>query len=277
MPTLIFDIETVPDYTLWTPPEPPPAPAPEPPATAEANGVAQPDIQPAKKSRSRKKAPATPAEDKEPFPPLYACKPVAIGYVLLDDNLAMTAGGCLGTSSYGLEERRMLTDWADLIGNTNGATLVTYNGRAFDVPVLALRAFRWGLPQHWYTKDVRYRYGEDSHVDLCDTLTEFGAVQKKGFSLDAMATVIGLPTKCEANGGKVLDMFKNGQIQQLESYCLTDAVKTAFIYMRYLLMRGRIGLADYQRAAKALLDTCVAANMHGVAFGCDPKRLLLQD
>ena len=65
----------------------------------------------------------------------------------------------------------MMSDFADFMGKWK-PHLVTWNGRGFDLPVLALRALRYGLPFGWYYRGdgYRYRYSEEGHLDLCDVL-----------------------------------------------------------------------------------------------------------
>ena len=65
--------------------------------------------------------------------------------------------------------------------------LVTFNGRAFDLPVIALRSLSHGVPLSWYYQErgVRYRYSEEGHMDLCDWLADHGATRSG--SLDAVA------------------------------------------------------------------------------------------
>ncbi len=302
MPTLIFDIETIPDYTLWSPPK-----AEEPGASPNPNGTlpgqlalvpgltttvaaATPpggpisfDIPAAgapKKRASRKKPPAlaadgTPIID-EPMPPLFACRPVAIGYTVFNDDMLLTNIGVVGTSTYGDDEPRMLRDFGGFINSMPDVNLVTFAGRTFDMPVLAMRAFRHGLQHSWYTEQHRNRYNAH-HLDIFDALTEHGAVQRKGYTLDAFAQAIGLPGKGDTDGGRVHRLFKDKQIEKLEAYCLADAVKTAFVFLRFQLMRGRISDLVYKQAAGYLLEVAKQRKMEGVVFGCDPKRLLLEE
>ncbi len=298
MPTLIFDIETIPDYTVWSPPkaeEPPPAPANPngvlpgqlaivPAAPAAAPGAALSfDIPPAGAPKPRKprarKAPAvaadgTPIAD-EPMPPLFACRPVAVGYTVLNDEMMLTNMGVVGTSVYGDDEPRMLRDLGGFIMSMPDVRLVTFSGRTFDMPVLAMRAFRHGVQHSWYTGQHRNRYNEH-HLDIFDALTEHGAVQRKGYTLDAFAQAIGLPGKGEMDGSRVHQMFKDKQIEKLESYCLSDAVKTTFVFLRFQLMRGVISDLVYKQSAGYLLEVAKQRKMEGVVFGCDPKRLLLE-
>ena len=65
------------------------------------------------------------------------------------------------------------------------ATLVSFNGRSFDIPVLEFCALHYGIaaPKHWKAgqQGNRYRYGT-SHIDLLDVLGNYGGATK-GFSL----------------------------------------------------------------------------------------------
>ncbi|MCY2964400.1 MAG: 3'-5' exonuclease, partial [Planctomycetota bacterium] len=57
-------------------------------------------------------------------------------------------------------------------------TLVTFNGRGYDVPLLELAAFRYGFPvPAWFNTEEkaydqsRNRYNSHAHLDLCDMLS----------------------------------------------------------------------------------------------------------
>lgn len=261
MSYLVLDIETVPDLKLWQPPKV----EESPPENAD------PDIKPAKKSRAKK----PPKSPEDVFPPLYAHKVVAVGFTQLDDDLGVQAIGCVGTQTYGDNERELLRALSGYAANIN-PVLVTFAGRTFDVPVLNLRAMHHGVPQAWYTRSHRHRYGDD-HVDVFDQLTEFGAVQRTGFGLDPMCALIGLPTKGDMNGSKVAAMIAEGKAAQVEGYCTCDTVKAAFLLMRIRLLRGAISLAQYQAAARALLERCAEMGLGGITFGANPTLLLLQE
>lgn len=251
MPFLIFDIETVPDLTLWTP-----------------AGAAPPtDIAPKRKPRARKT---------DEFPPLYAHRPIAVGFVHLDDNLDVLNMGVAGTTNFGDDERALLLAW-NAFADNNPSTLVSFNGRAFDMPVLSLRALRWGVSQGWYGGDYRKRYDEE-HIDLFDQLTEFGLVGRSGFSLDTFSQIIGLPAKGGMDGSKVAGLFAAGEAKKIEAYCLVDVAKTTFLFMRYQLMRGRITIDRYRTQATRFMHACSNAGLDGaIAFGGDTKRLFLEE
>ena len=56
-----------------------------------------------------------------------------------------------------------------------------------------------------------------------------------------------------------------------------DLVRTAFLFMRYQMVRGRLSLPQYQEAAKSLMQLCIERQLQGVLFGADEKRLLLTE
>jgi predicted PolB exonuclease-like 3'-5' exonuclease len=234
---LILDIETIPDRELFTPPEPP-------------------------------------AGVERPFPPLYACQPIVLGVMWLDQDLTCKR---IGTFGEGKDEAGMMSDFADFMGKWK-PHLVTWNGRGFDLPVLALRALRHGLPFGWYYRGAgyRYRYSEEGHLDLCDVLSDHGAARMT--SLDGAARVIGLPGKDGVDGSQVEGLFLAGQIESLRRYCLSDVAQTAFLFLRYRLVAGDIDRDHYRRAATALLAALEADGRFGrLLEGVERRRLLLEE
>ena len=79
-----------------------------------------------------------------------------------------------------------MADFADFMGKWR-PHVVTWNGRGFDLPVLALRALRFGLDFRWYYRGegYRYRFTEEGHLDLCDVISDHGAARMT--SLDGAA------------------------------------------------------------------------------------------
>lgn len=307
MSYLIFDIETIPDLSIWTPPaaDDPPAdpaaplvgqlglvaaaaPAPvglpgaPPPANAPSNlvgigggrgAIVIPPSGGPKPRKSRSKKPKVPGE--MPMPPRQACKVIAIGYTWLDLDGAVKQIGCASSRQFANDdEGAMLSAWNNFVRQER-PTIVTFNGRAFDVPVMSLRALRLGISQAWADKEYRHRYG-DQHMDLMDLLGEYGHVPRDGFSLDMLSQLIGLPGKNGVDSSKVYGLWQKGEHAKIEGYCMCDTVKTAFLLLRYLLMRGRLDTQQYQIAAKKLLDTSASMQLGGVTWGCDVKRLLLE-
>src|SRR6056297_2837782 len=62
---------------------------------------------------------------------------------------------------------------------------VTFNGRSFDIPIMEMSAFRYGIPlPTWFTgdgyKSPRNRFNANAHLDLQELLTNFGAARLNG-------------------------------------------------------------------------------------------------
>jgi hypothetical protein len=235
--TLILDIETIPDPDLYAPP------------------------------------PVAPGGDR-PFPPLYACRPVVIGVIWLDEELHCKRIGVIGE---GKSEAAMMVDFADFVAKFN-PRIVTWNGRSFDLPVLALRALRHGVDFAWYYRGdgYRYRFSEEGHLDLGDLIADFGAARMT--SLDAAARLCGLPGKVGVDGSQVEGLFHDGQMDALRRYCLSDVAQTAFVLFRYKLIAGDIDRDTYRKVAADLLATLETdGRFETLLGGTDRNRLLLSD
>jgi predicted PolB exonuclease-like 3'-5' exonuclease len=233
---LVLDIETIPDAELYSPAQPSPG-------------------------------------TERTFPPIFACKPVVIGVMWLDENLICKKTGTIGE---GKDEGGMLADFAEFMAKWE-PTLVTWNGRGFDLPVLMLRSLRYGVSAPWYYRKpgYRYRYSTDGHLDLCDVLSDHGATRMT--SLHGAARLIGLPGKDGVDGSQVEALYRTGQIEALRGYCLSDVAQTAFLFLRYRLLVGTLDRAAYTVAASNLLATIAAdARLTPLVDRIDRARLLLE-
>lgn len=209
-----------------------------------------------------------------PFPPIYAHKPIVIGVMWLDDTFTCKRIGIVGEDK---DEAGMIADFADFMAKWK-PTVVTWNGRAFDLPVLTLRALRHGVPVPWYyrERDYRYRYSDEGHLDLMDFLANHGAVRQ--LPLAGPARLIGLPGKEGIDGSQVEGLYHAGQIEALRQYCLSDVAQTAFLFLRTRLLVGVLDRDGYRRAAENLLaalatdDRCAR-----LVTLVDRARLLLED
>jgi hypothetical protein len=129
-------------------------------------------------------------------------------------------------------------------------TLVTFNGRGYDVPIMELAAYRYGLSvPAWFNVDSksfeqsRNRYNHDAHLDLQDLLTNFGAFRMSG-GLNLLASLINKPGKSGIDGSQVQDMYWNGQVEQINDYCRCDVLDTYFVFLRSRVLIGRLTLQE---------------------------------
>jgi len=132
-------------------------------------------------------------------------------------------------------------------------TLVSFNGRTFDIPLLELSAFRFGLSiPGWFNLEAktfeqhRNRYNLDAHFDLQELLTNFGSTRFTG-GLNLAANLLGKPGKMEVEGHMVQDMFEAGKLAEINDYCRCDVLDTYFVFVRTRVLLGEITLADEQR------------------------------
>lgn len=136
-------------------------------------------------------------------------------------------------------------------------TLVTFNGRGYDVPVLELAAFRYGisLPDWFNTQAPAYdqfrnRYNRTSHLDLMDLFSNFGAMRLTG-GLNLLANLIGKPGKSGVDGSQVQDMYDAGQVREINDYCRCDVLDTYFVFLRSRVLQGEISLSREQELVDA--------------------------
>lgn len=131
-------------------------------------------------------------------------------------------------------------------------TLVTFNGRGYDVPVLEYAAFRYGLSiPDWFNvsapayEQARNRYNRKAHCDLMDLFSNFGATRITG-GLNLLANLIGKPGKSGIDGSQVQDLYDAGQALDINNYCRCDVLDTYFVFLRSQVLIGRLSLAEEQ-------------------------------
>jgi len=131
-------------------------------------------------------------------------------------------------------------------------TLVTFNGRGYDLPVMELAAFRYGLSiPAWFNVDSksfeqsRNRYNHEAHLDLQDLLTSFGAFRMSG-GLNLLANLIDKPGKSGIDGSQVQNLYYEGHVDQINDYCRCDVLDTYFVFLRTRVLIGRLTLQEEQ-------------------------------
>ncbi len=194
--------------------------------------------------------PELPHGQEAPFPPIYAHQVIVVGCMWLDPSYRMMRLGVFAEES---DERGIIDSFSKFVDRHRPA-LVTYNGRTFDLPVLALRSLHHGVPMPWYYRErgLRYRYSEEGHIDLCDWLADHGAA--RAGSLDALARLIGLPGKIGVDGSQIEGLHRAGKLTEIQHYCLGDVVQTALLFLRFRLLQGVLDRDRYRAAVAEMTE-----------------------
>jgi len=214
---------------------------------------------------------AAPAEvERLPAAPHH--RVVVIGFLLLDAALEPRRLDALGN---GTDEALILARFAQMLEDRRPC-LVTFNGRGFDLPVIAARCLRHGVPLRRYYQPpaVRHRYTPEGHLDLMDYLADFGAT--KPSRLDVIARLCGMPGKIGVDGKDVGPLIRAERFEEVRSYCLSDVVQTAAIFLRVQFVRGELSREAYLRAMGRLLALVRSDDrLAAVAAAVNEPRLLL--
>src|SRR5512140_2811357 len=132
--------------------------------------------------------------------------------------------------------------------------LISWNGGGFDLPVLHYRGLIHGIqaPRYWDQgeddKDFKWnnyisRY-HARHLDLMDLLAMYTG--RANVLLDEVDTLVGFPGKLGMDGSQVWGAYLAGRLREIRSYCETDAANTYLMYLRFQLLRGALDSTQYQ-------------------------------
>lgn len=182
-------------------------------------------------------------------PPLHRI--VAISLAWLDPETGKLNLGSLGRSC--ADEKRQIEEFFDVLAKPKRAPrLVTWNGNAFDLPVLRYRAMLHGVAApFFYRTDGEWKYNNyhgryhDMHVDLMDVLAGYGASDRLG--LDLFARLQGLPGKTVTHGEDVHLHVLAGEDEVVRAYCELDALNTLLLYLLWAHHRGRLDGTSLRR------------------------------
>ena len=181
------------------------------------------------------------------FFPLSFHVPVSIAVGQVSEERILTAVETLDEENSD-EETIVRTFWERL--QRFRGTLVTFNGRNFDLPVLELHALKYGCPaERYFNGKARQRFIEEGHYDLYDFVTNFGVQRLKG-GFNLLARMIGLPGKMGIDGSMVQPLWEEGRLPEIHRYCRSDVIQTYFLFLRIELVRGRLTPEQYAHTLK---------------------------
>jgi predicted PolB exonuclease-like 3'-5' exonuclease len=151
------------------------------------------------------------------------------------------------TDRRGDEPRFLAETWERL----SGASLVTFHGKGFDLPVLELRSLKHAVAVPRWAPGERgglaaHRGGLEEHLDLKDLLTSGGTAVAA--PLDLYAKLVGLPGKEDVAGADVQTLYSAGQLDEIAAYCMTDVVQTWLLFLRWRVVEGSLTPDGYDES-----------------------------
>lgn len=251
IPTLVFDLETIPDAQGLR--------------RLNPSWADLPDDQVIEQALEARRE--THGHD---FLPLYQHRIVVIGCVFRDDQGFRVRA--LGQADD--PEATLISGFFKTIGHYT-PTLVSWNGSGFDLPVLHYRSLVHGVAaaRYWETgdDDREFRFNNylnryhSRHVDLMDVLAGYNA--RASAPLDSLARLCGFPGKLDMDGGQVWQAWQAGERESIRQYCETDVVNTWLLYCRWRLLKGELDAAAYAAELQLVRDTLAATpGAHWQAF-----------
>jgi hypothetical protein len=119
-------------------------------------------------------------------------------------------------------EREIITKFWNVIKGYQ--QFISFNGRGFDCPFILIRSAVHKIKP---TKDLMPNRYSDTHIDLLDHLTFFGASRRR-FSLDMWCRTFGIKSPKEEGitGYEVKDLFRSGRCLDIARYCVGDLKAT---------------------------------------------------
>lgn len=176
------------------------------------------------------------------FIPFTFQVPISLVIARVNSSFEFTGIKCLAWENGG--PKRIAEDFWNYWRQCGKPTFVTFNGRGFDIPMMEMMAFRYGIPvPEWFGPSGNYtprnRYNQTAHFDLFEYLGNFGSASING-GLNLSAKVLRKPGKIETHGDMVQNMFEQGEFRDIHAYCFCDVLDTYFVFLRCKVLAGEI-------------------------------------
>lgn len=132
------------------------------------------------------------------------------------------------------DERAAIKRVDELLG---GRRCVTFNGKGFDLPVLAMTAMRASFFECRNLTDAwaSHRFS-GSHIDVADVISGFGSAPR--VSLERLCEAAGIPVKTNGHGSDVAEMLRDQGRRAVERYCEEDVGSTLILFALVQAMRS---------------------------------------
>lgn len=244
IPTLVFDLETIPDAQGLRQLNP------EYDASMSDEHVIEAALQQRRETHGND------------FLPLHLHKVAVVGCVFRDDQ-----GFRVKTLGQADDPEPVLLNGFFKTIERYTPRLVSWNGSGFDLPVLHYRSLIHGIqaPRYWDTgeddRDFKFnnyisRY-HNRHIDLMDLLAKYNG--RANAPLDDLAKLCGFPGKLGMDGSQAWKAWQQGRADEVRAYCETDVVNTWLVYCRFRLLKGELDPVAYQAEVDLVRETLQAS------------------
>lgn len=128
----------------------------------------------------------------------------------------------------GSEEDLLVRFW-DIVERKR-PRLISFNGRAYDGPILMIRSAQLGVKPSLNLCGNRYNLS--THVDL-DEVLRFHGSWREQYKLDYWCRRFDIESpKGSIDGSQVARAYRDGRIEEIGEYCLRDVRATAQLYLK---------------------------------------------
>lgn len=119
-------------------------------------------------------------------------------------------------------------EYFDKRTGTEGIEWVSYNGNAFDIPLLWKRSKIHGVPMTRHLNPHPH-----NSVMYMDVMEEWcGRFSKDRISMDRLCKLFGIPGKGGMSGADVYPAYLEGRMSEIAEYCAEDVERTLFLAER---------------------------------------------
>jgi len=245
-PTLVFDIETIPDIAGLR--------------SLHELDASLSDAEVAEFAFQQQRA-----KNGSDFLPLHLQRVIVISFVLRSDEGLKV----VSLAEPALSEAEIVQMFFKGIEKYT-PQIVSWNGGGFDLPVLHYRGLIHGVnaARYWDMGEGDFRDSRDfkwnnyisryhaRHLDLMDLLAMYQP--RASAPLDQLAKLMGLPGKVGMDGSAVWPAWLAGRGDEIRDYCETDVVNTWLVYLRFQQMRGALTEAEHEAEVALTRNALIA-------------------
>ncbi|MFB6075837.1 MAG: 3'-5' exonuclease [Candidatus Aenigmatarchaeota archaeon] len=129
------------------------------------------------------------------------------------------------------DEDRLLKDFWNKIEDMDPDKIITWNGFGFDVPFLKVRSRILGIKPTFVIEENKWKMFSSNHMD-CMLL--FSGLEEKfnWIRLDIASDILGIEHNRIFNGGEVENLYKKGNVQEIEDHCREDLRMLEEVYKK---------------------------------------------